>query len=106
MDKKSIAYVKKAEERLTAMAEQLGEARYEAQRLLKQLGEKEKELNKSRQRFSELKGLMGEGQSAHQQDIGEIAEYAKTNQVLVEALQEIADGRGKYAKIAKQALGV
>jgi septal ring factor EnvC (AmiA/AmiB activator) len=48
--------------------------------------------------------LAYEGQVAHREDIEELEMYKEENRKFAEALQTIADGRGKYAKVARDVL--
>jgi hypothetical protein len=56
---------------------------------------------------NELGAVRGalEAAEARLAELDDLDSYKAENARLVGALQEIADGRGKYAKIAKEALG-
>ena len=90
MDKKTKLYVKEIEGRLVEMARELHQA--------------QSTINGLEAQLDEIENLTSETQQAHRSDIGEISQYQRENSRLVETLQIIADGKGKYAKIARDAI--
>lgn len=66
--------------------------------------EMQKELEDALKTIRHYESLATEGQQAHQEDLADISLYQKENAKYAEALQVIADGRGKYAKVARDAL--
>lgn len=91
MDAKTRAYIAKMEGRLAELHHQLAEAKVNMQA--------------AESRLEELVSLSEGGTRAHREDIDELAAYRRENARLIEGLQKIADGRGKYAQLAKETLG-